>query len=225
MMLTLFVAGVAHARLFTAPAPNVASPQTYMPVESAASPLLQPQVFVDVPPVVLPQPDASRGPALSLGAALLAAGVGVVAGRQAMLFMSGGSSKRTPGKASPKPTKFKGSNVAAEGRASNRGGPYQANKKNIQTQRSGFGNFVQKFQLAGGKSKYGVPIFLPNGNVNPAYLAAERKDLQQQSKLNTKTAEVKRKGLIKKGAFELADYVRKAIGPVGSGSEYYQSGR
>jgi hypothetical protein len=140
-----------------------------------------------------------------------------------MLFTSG-SSKRTP-KASPKPTKFSGSRVAAEGRASNRGGPYQANKKNIQTQRSGFGNFVQKFQLAGGKSKYGVPIFLPNGNVNPAYLAAERKDLQQQSKLNTKTAEVKRKGLIKKGAFELADYVRKAIGPVGSGSEYYQSGR
>jgi len=224
MMLTLFVAGVAHARLFTAPAPNVASPQTYMPVESAASPLLQPQVFVDVPPVVLSQPAASRGPALSLGAALLAAGVGVVAGRQAMLFTSGGSSKRTP-KASPKPTKFTGSNVAAEGRASNRGGPYQANKKNIQTQRSGFGNFVQKFQLASGKSKYGVPIFLPNGNVNPAYLAAERKDLQQQSKLNTKTAEVKRKGLIKKGAFELADYVRKAIGPVGSGSEYYQSGR
>ena len=27
-----------------------------------------------------------------------------------------------------------------------------------------------------GKSKYGMPIFLPNGNVNPAYLAAERKE-------------------------------------------------
>ena len=27
-----------------------------------------------------------------------------------------------------------------------------------------------------GKSKYGMPIFLPNGNINPAYLAAERKD-------------------------------------------------
>merc|ERR1719486_199782 len=48
--------------------------------------------------------------------------------------------------------------------------------KNIQTQRNGFGTFVQKFQLASGKSKYGVPIFLPNGNVNPAYLAAEREE-------------------------------------------------
>merc|ERR1712157_645117 len=46
---------------------------------------------------------------------------------------------------------------------------------NIQTQSSGFGSFVQKFQLASGKSKYGVPIYLPNGNINPAYLAAERK--------------------------------------------------
>merc|ERR1719379_2566505 len=39
--------------------------------------------------------------------------------------------------------------------------------KNIQTQRNGFGTFVQKFQTMSGKSKYGVPIFLPNGNVNP----------------------------------------------------------
>merc|ERR1719487_1192313 len=53
--------------------------------------------------------------------------------------------------------------------------------KNIQTQKSGFGTFVQKFQLAKGKSKYGVTIFLPNGNVNPAYLAAERKELKAQS--------------------------------------------
>merc|ERR1712195_72223 len=48
--------------------------------------------------------------------------------------------------------------------------------KNIQTQGNGFGTFLQKFQTVSGKSKYGMPIFLPNGNVNPAYLAAERKD-------------------------------------------------
>merc|ERR1719324_378917 len=87
--------------------------------------------------------------------------------------------------------------------------------KNIQTQRNGFGTFVQKFQLAKGKSKYGVPIFLPNGNVNPAYLKAEREDIQAQSKLNTKKAEQKRKDLIKNNAYQLADYIRKQVGPVG----------
>jgi len=97
--------------------------------------------------------------------------------------------------------------------------------KNIQEQRSGFGTWVQKFQLAGGKSKYGVPIFLPNGNVNPKYLAAERADIQKQSKRNTAAAEAKRKKLIAEKKFQLADYIRKAIGTVGSGKEYYQSGK
>jgi len=76
-----------------------------------------------------------------------------------------------------------------------------------------------------GKSKYGVPIFLPNGNVNPAYLAAERKDMAAQSKKNMAQAEVKRKNLINGGSFELADYIKKKIGEVGSGKDYYQSGR
>merc|ERR1719390_62573 len=134
-----------------------------------------------------------------------------------MLFISSGKSRE--------PKKKQTGPVTAEGRASNRGGPYSANKKNVQLQRNGFGSFVQKFQTVSGKSKYGVPIFLPNGNVNPAYLAAERKDMQAQSKRNTKMAEVKRKNLIKEGKFELADYIRKAIGEVGSGKEYYQSGR
>ena len=97
--------------------------------------------------------------------------------------------------------------------------------RNNQTQRNGFGTFVQKFQTVGGKSKYGVPIFLPNGNVNPAYLAAERAEIQSQSKFNTVKAEKKRKDLIKQGKFQLADYIKKAIGDVGSGKEYYQSGR
>merc|ERR1719271_446268 len=68
--------------------------------------------------------------------------------------------------------------------------------KNIQTQRNGFGTFIQKFQTTSGKSKYGVPIFLPNGNVNPAYLAAERKEMAATKKLNMKAVEAKRKKLV-----------------------------
>ena len=70
-----------------------------------------------------------------------------------------------------------------------------------------------------------MPIFLPNGNVNPAYLAAERKEMQAQSKRNQQATEVKRKKLVANKAFELADYIKKAIGEVGSGKEYYQSGK
>ena len=95
----------------------------------------------------------------------------------------------------------------------------------IQTQKNGFGSFIQSFQRRDGKSKYGMPIFLPNGNVNPAYLAAERADIQSTSKKNTRAAEKKRKDLIKAGKFQLADYVRKEIGPAGSGRDFYQSGR
>merc|ERR1711918_265710 len=95
--------------------------------------------------------------------------------------------------------------VAKNARPLSAGSNYPTTK-NIQTQRNGFGSFVQKFQTVSGKSKYGVPIFLPNGNVNPAYLAAERKE-----------AAAKVKKLISKKEFELADYVRKKIGNVGSG--------
>ena len=70
-----------------------------------------------------------------------------------------------------------------------------------------------------------MPIFLPNGNVNPAYLAAERKEIQGQSKRNRIATENKRKKLIANKQFELADYIRKAIGEVGSGKKYYQSGK
>jgi len=221
-MLSTVLVAVAHARLFTAPAqnvapqqtfmqaPNVVSQQTFMPVESAVSPLMQPQVIMEVP---VPQRSESYGSGVALGVALLTAGFGVVAGRQAMLFYSGGSSKPKAG------------TIKEGSRAANRGGPYQTNKKNVQTQRNGFGTFVQKFQTVSGKSKYGVPIFLPNGNVNPAYLAAERKDIQAQSKKNSQATEAKRKNLIKNKSFELADYIRKAVGPVGSGKDYYQSGR
>merc|ERR1719198_2759095 len=77
--------------------------------------------------------------------------------------------------------------------------------KNIQTQANGFGTFLQKFQLAGGKSKYGVPIFLPNGNVNPKYLALEREEQRAQSKKNTQAAEAKRKKLIAKKNTQAAE--------------------
>jgi len=150
----------------------------------------------------------------------------------AEVTMFTGNSKSTPkpaGRAAAKP--------GAKGRASptrpvvsNKARPLSPGSnypttKNIQTQKSGFGSFVQKFQLSSGKSKYGVPIFLPNGNVNPAYLAAERADARAASKKNTATAEAKRKKLVSSNRFELADYVRKAIGEVGSGKDYYQSGR
>merc|ERR1719484_472563 len=70
--------------------------------------------------------------------------------------------------------------------------------KNIQTQSNGFGTFVQKFEVASStkKSKYGVPTFLPNGNVNPAYLAAERKEMAAIKKKNIAATEAKRKNLI-----------------------------
>merc|ERR1712070_1322373 len=97
--------------------------------------------------------------------------------------------------------------------------------KNIQTQSNGFGTFLQHFQTVSGKSKYGVPIFLPNGNVNPAYLAAERKEAAAVKAKNIKATAAKVKKLISKKEFELADYVRKKIGNVGSGKDYYQSGR
>merc|ERR1712216_518094 len=98
-----------------------------------------------------------------------------------------------------KPLKPEGyaKNVAKNARPLSPGSNYPTTK-NIQTQRSGFGSFVQKFQTASGKSKYGVPIFLPNGNINPAYLAKEREEARAFSKKNTKTAEAKLKALVSK---------------------------
>jgi len=155
----------------------------------------------------------------------------------AAVTMFSGSGKSSPKKAAPKPAGKKLGNIFGGAPASptkptvtNKAKPLSPGSnypttKNIQTQKSGFGSFVQKFQTVKGKSKYGVPIFLPNGNVNPAYLAAERKEAQAMSKKNQQTSEAKRKALISKKEFELADYVRKKIGNVGSGKDYYSSGR
>ena len=97
--------------------------------------------------------------------------------------------------------------------------------KNIQKQSYGFGSFVQAFQVPGKKEKYGVPIYLPNGNINPAYLAAERKENEMAKKNNRKTLTARRKQMESKGTFLLDSYIEKKIGNVGSGKAYYQSGR
>merc|ERR1712039_461029 len=99
--------------------------------------------------------------------------------------------------------------------------------KNIQTQSTGFGSFLPKFELASKdkKSKYGMPVFLPNGNVNPAYLAAERKAIAAQSRKNVQAEAAKTKKMKAKKTFLLDDFIRKKVGNVGSGKDYYQSGR
>merc|ERR1712137_1268651 len=71
------------------------------------------------------------------------------------------------------PTKPK---VTAKAKPLSPGSNYPTTK-NIQKQSSGFGSFLPSFEKLTGKSKYGMPVFLPNGNINPAYLAAERKAL------------------------------------------------
>ena len=97
--------------------------------------------------------------------------------------------------------------------------------KNIQKQSYGFGSFLQKFQVAKGKSKYGMPIYLPNGNINPAYLAAERAEMAKTKANNRKTLTARRKQMESKGTFLLDSYIEKKIGNVGSGKAYYQSGK
>ena len=78
---------------------------------------------------------------------------------------------------------------------------------------------------ASGKSKYGMPIFLPNGSINPKYLAAERADMAAQAKRSVTAEAGKRAKMKKAGTYELGDFIKKKIGNVGSGKEYYQSGR
>merc|ERR1711972_1062210 len=91
-------------------------------------------------------------------------------------------------------------------------GFYDSKKDNIMTQKSGFGSWLQKFQSLDKNSKYGVPIFNDDGNINPAYLAAERKELAAKKKQNIAAAETKRKGLIAKKDFTIMDYIRKKVG-------------
>merc|ERR1719240_1174674 len=71
---------------------------------------------------------------------------------------------------------------------------------------------IMQFAKNPGKSKYGVPFYLENGNVNPAYLAAERKEKEANRKKNFGAYEAKRKNLVKNKKFELADFIRDNIG-------------
>merc|ERR1712176_1670695 len=146
----------------------------------------------------------------------------------------GGRSKSAPKKAAPAAKKgkaigFKGPasptkpKVTAKAKPLSPGSNYPATK-NIQTQSTGFGSFVQKFQLAKGKSKYGMPIFLPNGNINPAYLAAERKAMATQSKKNVAAQAGKTKKMKAAKTFDLGDFIAKTVGEVTDGKAYYQSG-
>merc|ERR1719482_2662492 len=95
--------------------------------------------------------------------------------------------------------------------------------RNIQMQSTGFGSFVQKFQKSDGKSKYGMPIFLPSGNINPAYLAAERKAMAAQSKKNVAALAGKTKKMKAAKTFELGDFIAKTVGKATDSKSYYQS--
>mmetsp|Transcript_47438 Transcript_47438/g.110684 ORF Transcript_47438/g.110684 Transcript_47438/m.110684 type:complete len:119 (+) Transcript_47438:30-386(+) len=62
--------------------------------------------------------------------------------------------------------------------------------------------------------KYGVPVFLPSGNVNPAYLAAERKAKETFKKSNfAKFEKIKAKQIAKK-TYDIADFIKIRIGMV-----------
>merc|ERR1719426_306914 len=135
--------------------------------------------------------------------------------------MAARPSKKAVRKTGPaSPTKPK---VTAKAKPLSPGSNYPTTK-NIQTQSTGFGSFVQKFQLAKGKSKYGMPIFLPNGNINPAYLAAERKAMASQSKKNVGSLAGKTKKMKAARTFKLGDYIAKSFGEATNRDEYYASG-
>merc|ERR1719446_1045767 len=122
--------------------------------------------------------------------------------------------KKAPASSRPK--------VTAKAKPLSPGSNYPATK-NIQVQASGFGNFLQKFQTVSGKSKYGMPIFLPSGNINPAYLAAERKAMAAQSKKNVVAQAGKTKKMKAAKTFELGDFIKKTVGRVTDGKSYYES--
>lgn len=62
--------------------------------------------------------------------------------------------------------------------------------------------------------KYGVNVFLPSGNINPAYLAAERKFKAQAKKENfAKFEKIKAKQIAKK-TYDISDFIKDRIGNI-----------
>lgn len=59
--------------------------------------------------------------------------------------------------------------------------------------------------------KYGVPVFLPDGNVNPAYLKAEAKVKADFNKKNFEKFEKKKQKQIAKKIYDIADYIKGRI--------------
>merc|ERR1719263_2373817 len=125
-------------------------------------------------------------------------------------------SAKTPGttgvRKSASPTRPK---VTAKAKPLSPGSNYPTTK-NIQKQKSGFGNFLQSFQTTSDKSKYGVPILLPSGNINPAYLAAERKAIAANTKKNVQAEAAKTKKMKASKTFLLDDWIRRGTGNVGA---------
>ena len=62
--------------------------------------------------------------------------------------------------------------------------------------------------------KYGVPIFLPSGNVNPAYLAAEKKAKESAKASNFNKFEKIKAKQIAKGTYDIADFIKDRIGNI-----------
>ena len=60
-----------------------------------------------------------------------------------------------------------------------------------------------------------MPVFLKNGDINPAFLAAEREEIRKASQNNCAKLEKKRKKLVSSDSYTLASYLRKEIGEVG----------
>merc|ERR1719451_104410 len=136
-----------------------------------------------------------------------------------VVMMAARPSKKKSAPRSVEPAKFSNKGVTGFGtRITGKEKPLSAGSnypttKNIQIQSTGFGTFVQSFQKRDGKSKYGMPIFLPNGNINPAYLAAERKAMASQSKRNVGALGGKTKKMKAARTFKLGDWISKEVGP------------